>query len=177
MWLGPSSSKCLLARGSGSTNLAPPSRDHPWILWLLIPYVQSPKFFFSGRLLKDWWALSQQRTLDEADYLNSFQLGFRRGYWSKDSIGGSLWMIFGELKMLGVQSVHPGCLGLWLAVWCHHLCYIAGPASEARSGSRVLLWFTSFLHGWYQSVLVGEERSSPRLLYMECLKAQGSFPS
>lgn len=104
-----------------------------------------------------------QKTLDEADYLDPFMSGFKLGY----GMEMALVMLLDFSGRGGVWMVHPFLFFLTFST--SNMVYFA-LAPGIGDGSIVLCWFSSFLQGLYQSIVIGEERSHFCPLFCEVLK-------
>ncbi|XP_070582622.1 LOW QUALITY PROTEIN: uncharacterized protein [Erythrolamprus reginae] len=128
---------------------------------------------FMGKVVEKVVALQLQRSLDEADYLGPQQSGFRPGYSTETALVAlmdDLW----RARDRGLSSVLV-LLDLSAAFDTIDHGILLRRLEGLGVGGTVLQWFSSYLSGRSQSVLVGGQRSTPR--FLPCGVPQGSVLS
>uniref|UniRef100_A0A8D0BC31 Reverse transcriptase domain-containing protein n=1 Tax=Salvator merianae TaxID=96440 RepID=A0A8D0BC31_SALMN len=128
---------------------------------------------FIGKVVEKVVAFQLQRSLDEADYLGPWQSGFRPGYSTETALVAlidDLW----RARDRGYSSILV-LLDLSAAFDTIDHGILLRRLEGLGVGATVLRWFSSYLSGRLQSVLVGRQRSTPRPLI--CGVPQGSVLS
>uniref|UniRef100_A0A8D0DWT2 Reverse transcriptase domain-containing protein n=1 Tax=Salvator merianae TaxID=96440 RepID=A0A8D0DWT2_SALMN len=149
--------------------LKKPSLD-PTVLNNYCPVSNLP---FIGKVVEKVVAFQLQRSLDEADYLGPWQSGFRPGYSTETALVAlidDLW----RARDRGYSSILV-LLDLSEAFNTIDHGILLRQLEGLGVGATVLWWFSSYLSGRLQSVLVGRQRSAPRPLI--CGVPQGSVLS
>ncbi|KAK9396605.1 RNA-directed DNA polymerase from mobile element jockey-like [Crotalus adamanteus] len=138
--------------------LKKPSLD-PAVLKNFRPVSNLP---FVGKVVEKVVASQLLRSLDETNYLDPFQSGFRPGYSTETALVAltdDLW----RARDRGYSSILV-LLDLSAAFDTIDHGILLRRLGEVGVGGTVLRWFSSYLSDRLQSVLAGGQRSTPRRL-------------
>uniref|UniRef100_A0A8C6VP90 Reverse transcriptase domain-containing protein n=1 Tax=Naja naja TaxID=35670 RepID=A0A8C6VP90_NAJNA len=128
---------------------------------------------FLAKVVKSVVAQQFPLFLEEADYLDPYQLGFRPGYSTERALVALMDDLL-RARDRGFSSVLV-LLDLSAAFNTIDHGILLRRLGGLGVGGTVLQWFASFLSGRLQSVLAGGQRSAPRAL--TCGVPQGSVLS
>lgn len=150
-----------------------------WVLTWGWPLLNVGKFdsdkgsFFLNNVVKRDIGVQLQMALDETDYLDLFQSGFRLGYNTEVTLIAPVYDIWRALNGIGAAILAFSNLSEALIIISHGI--LLNQHQGLGMGSTVLWKFSSFLHSLFQLVLIEEERSSLRHYNMGCFSAPVSL--
>uniref|UniRef100_A0A8D2JHL2 Reverse transcriptase domain-containing protein n=1 Tax=Varanus komodoensis TaxID=61221 RepID=A0A8D2JHL2_VARKO len=122
-------------------------------------YKPVANILFLGKVLKQVVAGQLQALLDETDYLDPFQSGFRPGY-STESALVALYDDLCREKDRGSASLLV-LLDLSVAFNTIDHGILLDRLAGLGVGGTALQWFRSYLNGWFQKVVLGDYGSAP----------------